>query len=318
MASKLIRRAQPIQLWADRVVIQFLQDDLHIADGMASLDEWLAQDIDGATVPIDVDLDKATAWIADSIAKAEIAKAKAAAKKAAKATAVGSPEAAADDGDFVGFILAGRPLDLGEMDCREGDLDEFKQLLEAEADAGADKPGTSGDDPPGNVDDVKTDNLHADHIGPEDLHRFCLDADFVVDHDLVDEVAAVGCGHGLRDRSSAGGETPGETLPATLLRLNIKNNLGRFPREVISTKSPDGSLGEHPLGKIYLVWGRTYKATCKRHKNCSLMMNLAWCPSPEASQRVVYEWLASGLHCSEHEHFVESKALVRLHKPSAK
>ena len=63
-----------------------------------------------------------------------------------------------------------------------------------------------------------------------------------------------------------------------------------------------------------------YKAVCKRHPQCSIMLNLNWFRVPEEAQaqRELYEWLARALLTNEEQHYAESRRPVNTYKPQCR
>jgi len=291
------------------------------------LETWLVKCIDVEAGSIDIDIDRSTAWLAERTA--------AAAAKAKKKEKQGGP---LDDGDYVGAILAGRPLDMGELvDTRDGagggdggyeHVMEFMDLIDAEEDEAPHDPLAGVPGVPGVATAASTDGdlLEADMVVAG------VDDDFVVDHDFIDEIAAIGASRASGSSSSGSSGTTSivatpaaETLPELLARLKLahKNDSDKFPRDVLNLDGPRGPDGQPPgIGKMYFVWSKTVKGVCRCHKSCALMLNTSWFSSSSdaaaaavAAQRVTYEWLARGPCTSEHDHFSESKRLVQRYRP---
>ena len=88
------------------------------------------------------------------------------------------------------------------------------------------------------------------------------------------------------------------------LKLDHKPSLG-IPRNVYSKDT-----GDH-LGRFYVMWGKTIKAVCRRHRSCSLMFQAAWYGGHAEATNVAYRWLAMGKFASHVEHGNESARLAQ-------
>jgi hypothetical protein len=107
----------------------------------------------------------------------------------------------------------------------------------------------------------------------EDGNAVCLAAEGAADDDLAD------------------------TLSSFMARMQLRHSpsLG-FPRDVFC------SATHVILGRVHVMWGRTYKVTCKRHANCFAMLEERWIPDQDSLQRAIYHWLCLGKYVSAVEH----------------
>lgn len=138
----------------------------------------------------------------------------------------------------------------------------------------------------------------------------------VADYNVGDTAAAQGISAG--PSSSYGSDTAEESLAETLLRLRLQRRSIGFPHDIDSTA--DNAAGASPklLGRMYFVWGRTYKTVCKLHPRCWLMVNQGWFVTTEQAQRVSYEWIARAADTTEQQHYTEACRTVELYNPSRK
>ena len=308
LAADIFRALQPLS-WPERIVVRFLE---HTVNPAEPLETWLIKCIDAEAGIIDIDIDRSMAWLAETAAAAAKAK-----KKAKR----GEP---LDDGDYVGAILAGRPLDMGELvdtrggggDCGDEHVMEFMELLDAEAeeeegphDPIAGVPGVAAAD-----GEIVEADMAVSVAG--------VDADFVVDHDFIDEIVAIGAAASSSSSSSDRPSVAAEPLPELLARLKLahKSDSLKFPRDILDLDGPLDADGKpQAIGKMYCIWGKTIKGECKCHKSCALMVNASWFASASskasdaagAAQKVTYEWLARGRCTSEQEHFSEAQEVLR-------
>ena len=303
LAADIFRALQPLS-WPERIVVRFLEE--HTVTPAEPLETWLIKCIDAEAGSIDIDIDRSMAWLAEQTA--------AAAAKAKKKAKQGEP---LDDGDYVGAILAGRPLDMGELvDNRDGAGDEqvmefMELMLDEEEEPLRGVPGVAAAD--GEIDEA-------------DMAVAGVDADFVVDHDLIDEIVAIGAAAASSSSSSDRPSVaePAEPLPELLARLKLahKSDSLKFPRDILDLDGPLDADGTPPgIGKMYFIWGKTIKGECRYHKPCSLMLNILWFKASDAAgaaqmaQKVTYEWLARGRCTSEQEHFSEGQEVLRRFRP---
>ena len=90
-------------------------------------------------------------------------------------------------------------------------------------------------------------------------------------------------------------------------RLQIRVTTA-WPRQV-----SDLSLGR-PLGKIYKIVGRSCKAVCKQHPDCSLFLNLVWFRNKGGEPAAVLalcKWLAEASTTNEQQHFTSRSRISR-------
>lgn len=86
-----------------------------------------------------------------------------------------------------------------------------------------------------------------------------------------------------------------------------------FPKDIYHAPS------NQRVARLYEMWhGETYKMSCKRHANCSLMVNRAWFPSSHHMLTVCYEWAASAMTQSEEAHYSQAWRIAAAHRPAAK
>ena len=103
--------------------------------------------------------------------------------------------------------------------------------------------------------------------------------------------------HVSPEASGAEVAAPRDDLEVVLERLQLRAE-GAWPRRLWHVDE------EAPLGKVYKVWGRAYKAECKRHPHCSLFVDVAWCDGSEtAAVSFLYNWLAEGRTTTENQHW---------------
>jgi hypothetical protein len=98
---------------------------------------------------------------------------------------------------------------------------------------------------------------------------------------------------------SANSDSGPEDLSMFMGRMQMGHSSGlSFPRDVFCTAT------NVFLGRIHTMWGRTYKATCKRHSNCSLMLETKWFAGSgdRALHLVLYRWLCLGKYATAAEH----------------
>jgi len=112
---------------------------------------------------------------------------------------------------------------------------------------------------------------------------------------------------GISDLTEAGA---GETLPSLMARLQLEDSPpGAIPRNILCSASLI------PLARFHKIWNRALKMTCKRHANCSLMVEPWWFEDPEA---VLYRWVSLSKFVGEDEHYAESRRLARVGAANAK
>ena len=309
----------------ERVVIRYWTHDLRAIEGRAALDEWLV--VGKLDRLIEVDVKKALDWEVEQLAK----QASTASKSKKQVNLTG--------GELVDDILAAaakvkaigrRPVDPEDLSTSGGALlEEFKVLLEASDDEG---------------EEASADAPAPVALPPPDLPApVAWDPAFDLDVDVLISDASLGSGSGsgasgsgvsaksahavaalaqasaqpapgASSSSSGSGAGPEDEMAQTLDRLKLRVPSLNFPRDVLSVASDEPV----PVGRLYFVWGRTYKAVCRRHPKCSLMINTKWCSNAAEAERVSYEWLSHALQTTEQQHFVEAYRIVEARKPGGK
>ena len=160
----------------------------------------------------------------------------------------------------------------------------------------------------GGADEEEADQVHA--FGNDSDEEVTLDPDDThaaaawLDEHTV-EVEDVDQGHGEDSLAMRGG-AGGETLQSFMARVQLKH----FPA-VAFPRSISCSSSGAPLGRVHVMWGKTFKATCKMHAKCSLMLEKHWFPDPEL---VVYRWFAMGKFATAAEHAQEGAKIVRAQR----
>ena len=294
-------------------------------DGRANLDERLVIKIDERATAIEVDVDKALYWQVGATTKA----------------AHRVKRAKSGVGDYVDDVLAvaaaatsvkvGRhQLDLGELRSsvhQDSLLMEFKGMLE-ESDVEGEENGDEEDGAKASGTEATEGDgrppLATPMAGAGDTD-FCVDFDFDVNLEISNDYIVgasagsgisgngIGCGNGGSSGSgSASGDTSvaNESLAETLARLKLRNRNVNFPRDVETIAGIEAStVHAQPvrIGRVYLMWGRAYKAVRKCHPQCSIMLNLNWFREEAQAQQVLYEWLVRALLTNEDKRYAESR-----------
>ena len=93
----------------------------------------------------------------------------------------------------------------------------------------------------------------------------------------------------------------GESLNDLLIRLHMEERGARYPRSIVDLDvgaAPAASstdVAPHPaeMGRVYKVWGKSFKVECRIHKKCTCFININWCiagPNTplEATQSVTF------------------------------
>lgn len=118
-------------------------------------------------------------------------------------------------------------------------------------------------------------------------------------------VAATGASSSSADVAEPGvGQVAGPVGEAQLLYLEDKPS---WPKNVWHSSS------EVLLGKVYRIWGRTFKLVCKKHSNCNMMVNTVWFPSEEEALKKALPWLAEA--ATEAQHWSSRCAFIAQWKP---
>ena len=115
---------------------------------------------------------------------------------------------------------------------------------------------------------------------------------------------------GYAGEAVASADAPPETLTTVMQRLELLNKPENgIPRTVSCSASAV------PLGRFHKIWNRTLKMTCKRHTNCSLMVEPWWFPD---SELVLYRWIALAKYANVDVHMAESRRLSVLGQANGK
>ena len=88
-------------------------------------------------------------------------------------------------------------------------------------------------------------------------------------------------------------------------RLKIEDE-ERWPNEVLDM---DSDSGKKVIGRLHKVWGRTFKAVCRKHSQCSLIVNIAWFSCEPAAKYVCLQWLSLAKSTSENQHWSQAQLL---------
>jgi hypothetical protein len=304
LSETILSSLRPVR-WPARIIMRFLK---HTHDAQGDLSKWFVTGVLDSPGIIDVSMDRAIEWMASAAAK--------------KSSEGAEPLAELGDGDYLSHLEATikvgrRHIAVGEL-LAEGDgetaalVREFQALMDESEDEAEKEEG-----------EQIAAAAEVEVKGDVSLQP-------VIDLDLVDDVdlwssylapgsgpAAVGDGGAGGSSSSSSGGSGGvstESLDETLKRLNLRNKTDAWPRGVMQADA-EAEGGEVPIGKMYLVWGRTVKSVCKAHAKCNLMMNTKWFHKVEDAQRTSYEWLARARQTTEHQHYVEAHELLKLYRP---
>ena len=97
-----------------------------------------------------------------------------------------------------------------------------------------------------------------------------------------------------------------------LTRLQLDNENKNYPRNVVSV----ADMPPTPAGRLYSVWGRTFKSVCRVHRNCTLMVNTKWFDSPWSAEVASYEWLARARLTTQNGHETEAQQLLQSVRPN--
>lgn len=302
------------QRWPARVCIHFMRHDLDFGQDHntpVNLNRWKVTGVGKELGAVDVTTEMAIAWNA--------AKQAAATKKKRKAPADGGD--GKKSGDFIDQLafsmkVGRRPLPAGEFGAvnpppdtdaagltQSALIQEFKTLLEESDD----------EDEPGKEKEEEQEQLDEPPLPPP-AHEPSVDIEFIKELDLfVNHMAGGSSGSG----GSGGGAGPSvanESLDESLARLKLRASRMAYPMDLETM--PDIVDSEpRPVGRLYFVWGRTFKMTCRCHKNCSIMLNTNWFPSADSARRATLEWAARAVQSSEDEHFSEARRVLKLYKP---
>ena len=87
----------------------------------------------------------------------------------------------------------------------------------------------------------------------------------------------------------------------TSLGLRNDPDGDRFPKDIVCTDSTVR------LARINVIWGKSYKCTCKMHPRCYLFIEQRWFEHPLC---VLYRWAALAKHATVEEHLAEAERLV--------
>jgi hypothetical protein len=95
------------------------------------------------------------------------------------------------------------------------------------------------------------------------------------------------------------GDLEAETLPSLMLRLHIEcRPLAAAARDLVC----NGVV----VARYNSIWGNTHKVTCKRHQQCSLMVETKWFGDVPSTLKTLYRWAAMGEEATAEEHRLES------------
>jgi hypothetical protein len=73
-----------------------------------------------------------------------------------------------------------------------------------------------------------------------------------------------------------------------------------------------------PIAKLYQMWqGATFKVVCKEHKQCNLMVQVAWFPSVDSAMLECCRWIVSAGGYDEQSHWRAARAIVDANKKGA-
>ncbi len=124
----------------------------------------------------------------------------------------------------------------------------------------------------------------------------------------VDDVLHLEGGGGDIGPEAPGAEVspPRDDLDLECERLQLRAE-GVWPRQLWHVDS------EAPLGKVYKIWGRSYKAVCKRHPRCDLLVNVSWFAEggESAALLLLYRWLAEAPSTTENQHWASRCHILR-------
>ena len=101
-----------------------------------------------------------------------------------------------------------------------------------------------------------------------------------------------------------------DDVAALMVAADIQPPQGRYPRDFKRISSG------RSIARMYCMWnGATYKALCKVHKQCSLMVQVAWFADSDAAVGACCRWIMSAGTLNEEDHWAAAQAILRAHRP---
>ena len=196
-------------------------------------------------------------------------------KKRKKGSGGGDAAKHVDDGDFCGLLgktmrvaVDRRPLQLGELlagheKAEAKIVEEFGALVDVSDEEPEEVPPYVHDGHGHGHGHGGTSVVDLDFI--DQLDDFSTFVDWVATGASAapgGAGASSSTGSGGASSSTGSGGIANETLTETLHRLRLQNNRLSFPREVSSVANDDAP--PVPVGRLYFIWNRTFKMTCRR------------------------------------------------------
>ena len=134
-----------------------------------------------------------------------------------------------------------------------------------------------------------------------------------VDDDVAGGAAA--SSSGAASGGGGGGDAPALVAPPPVPLIDVA---ARLNLRLTGTQCPFDAYfvtSGKPAARCHIMWGKTAKAVCKVHNDCSLMMNINW--YGDWTIPMLLEWVSRANDTSENVHWQMREAILQAAKARA-